>query len=113
MQPVCVTVILSERPAFATSSTNVLRTGLAPAAMPQVAMPTTTLMSLPPSRSTTLFCIFSLIAASSANVFMTFIPFAFICFLIVPDSFVLFLQVFTYPYKHVGSGKRYIAENGF
>ena len=71
IQPVCVTVTLEARPPLLISSTKALRTGLAPAAIPQVAIPTTTLVCVSDSeRRPTWPCIFSRIAFNSARDFI-------------------------------------------
>src|SRR6056297_798360 len=81
MHPVCTTST-SLRFLFFTSSTNERRTGLAPAAIPHVAMPTTILVPFFPLRSIFPFAS-SLIFANSAKVFIFFL-------LIKAALFVLF-----------------------
>src|SRR6056297_7999 len=68
MHPVCTTST-SLRFLFFTSSTNERRTGLAPAAIPHVAIPTTILVPFFPLRSIFPFAS-SLIFANSAKVFI-------------------------------------------
>ena len=54
----------------------VVSTGLAPLAMPQVAIPTTTRVApVPLSRKLTWFCILSRIAFNSSRLFIDFPPF--------------------------------------
>ena len=69
MHPVWVTVtFFSSR--LATSSKKAASTGRAPAAIPQVAMPTTTrMLSSLFSRTSICFCIFSRMAFSSSRLF--------------------------------------------
>ena len=62
-----------KRPSLFTPSTKALRTGRAPAAIPQVAIPTTIRISPLDLRRTTLSCILAFMAFSSSSDFMVLI----------------------------------------